>query len=350
VGGGAERAALGALLSVVEAPTEAAPLPDDDALLLAVARRHRLTPLLATLAGASLPRALAAACRQDRLAQTARNLMFREVAAEATRALAADGVDTIVLKGIAYEATLYANGCRPTSDVDLLVPSARRRQAFAVLDRLGFEPRAAAPGFDDADYHEVAWTRGGVELDLHLGLAPSARCAIDEAAVWAAREPLELPGVRAARLGAAHAAAFHALHMAIDHFDVPALYLVDLSRLLPDEATAERAEEAARAWRTARPFETAVALAAALLPRWARALRARPVPERARAVVERYGPLAPVPRPEQLRRKVAHFDSALDASRYLAVQARRNLRELWERRARGRTARARLGLPPRRSG
>jgi hypothetical protein len=350
----AERDALRALLAAIEDPARAAALPSDDAGLLAVARRHRLTPLLSSLEGAALSPALAAACRQDRILTTARNLMFREVAAEAARALLADGIDVIVLKGLAYESTLYgASGCRPTSDIDLLVPDGKRREAFATLDRLGYEPRAAAPGFDEPDYHEVAWTRDGVELDLHLGLAPTARCAVDYAAVWSARVPFELGGVTAARLADDHAAVFHALHMAIDHFDVPALYLVDLTRLVPDGELATRAEETARAWRVWRPLETALSLGRAFLPAWATATHptsppgARPNARRVERIVARYGGLARIGRPEQLRRKVEHFDTLPDAARYLVVQARRNARELWERRVGRQSPRDRLGLPPR---
>ncbi|MDB4979599.1 MAG: hypothetical protein JWM82_351 [Myxococcales bacterium] len=345
----AEREALRALLAAIEEPARAAALPSD-AGVIALARRHRLTPLLSSLEGVALPPALSGVARTDRIATTARNLMFAEVAAEAARALLADGIDVIVLKGLAYEATLYGkNGCRPTSDVDLLVPGEKRRAAFATLDRLGYEPRAAAPGFDEPDYHEVAWNRNGVELDLHLGLAPTARCTIDYAAVWSARVPFDLPGVTVSRLADDHAAAFHALHMAIDHFDVPALSLVDLARLLPDAVATARARDTARDWRVGRPFETALSLAATFLPIWA-ATSGTTVPGqtgRSERIVASYGGLARLPRAQQLRRKLEHFDHGADAVRYLVVQARRNVRELWEGRLKKRSARARLALSPR---
>ncbi|HVZ71753.1 MAG TPA: nucleotidyltransferase family protein [Polyangia bacterium] len=340
----AERETLRALLALVEDPAAAGAL-GDETRALAVARRHRLTPLLSSIAGAALPAKLAAAARADRMQTVARNLVFRDAAADAARALAAAGVDTIVLKGVAYEAVLYgASGVRPTSDVDLLVPADRRRAAFEALDRMGYEPRAAAPGFDEPDYHEVAWNRGGVELDLHLGLAPRARAAIDLGDVWARRAPLELAGAPVSRLSETHAAVFHTLHMAIDHFDVPALALVDLARLLPDASSTARAAEIARAWRVARPLETALALAAAFLPTWARGQRPAPPTPRARRIVDGYGAIAHVARLEQLRRKLEHFDTRLDAARYLAVQARRNARELWKTRVQPRSPRDRLDL------
>jgi hypothetical protein len=54
--------------------------------------------------------------------------------------------------------------------------------------------------------------------------------------------------------------------------------------------------------------------------------------------------LAPLPRAEQLLRKLGHFDALADALRYLSVQSRRNLREQLERRVRKRSPRERLAL------
>ena len=159
----AERRLLAVLLAALESPSRPAPLTELAAAagdpVLAVARRHRLTPLVSVLSsafsslpGGGLPAGFAEACRRDRVITAARNLMLAQAAEECLRAFAAAGVPVIVLKGIAYERSLYPNdGARPTADVDLLVPAEARRAAFAVLDRLGFEPRAAAPGFDDDD-------------------------------------------------------------------------------------------------------------------------------------------------------------------------------------------------------
>jgi hypothetical protein len=351
----AERHLLTVLLAALSSSqaaqlTELAAVAGDP--LLAVARRHRLTPLVSVLwstfssmPGGGLPAGFAEACRRDRVITAARNLMLGQAAEECLRAFAAADVPVIVLKGIAYERSLYSNdGARPTADIDLLVPAKARRAAFAVLDRLGFEPRAAAPGFDDDDYHEVAWSRGNVEVDLHLALAPYARCRIDYGEVWGRAAELTVGAAAARMLDLRHAAVFHALHMAIDHFDVPALYLVDFSRQLASPAAFEAAEATARAWGCWRPFATAAALTGAFLPAWRAGNAPRAVPGFAAEVVEHYGPIAPLPRPRQLLRKLAHFDDPLTALRYVAVQARRNAHELIERRIRKRSARERLTL------
>jgi hypothetical protein len=344
------RAILRALLAAVEQRTAVSALPVAAAEVVAIARKHRLSPLLSTLDPSGLDAAVMETFRRDRLVTVARNTGLALAAEDCVRALAAASVPVILLKGLAYEQTIYPGvGARPTSDVDLLVPGEARRTAFAVLNRLGFQPRAASPGFDEADYHEVAWHRNGVDVDLHLALAPLARCRIDYVDVWtrARRPPAGGMPSDALVLDDVHAAVFHALHMAIDHFDVPALYLLDLARLLPEASDVQRAEEVARAWRCGRSFATARALAAAFLPAWrARQplLHAGATPWFSQRIVDHYGGAEPVSRREQLVRKLTHLDSAGYAVRYVAIQARRNAREVLERRIRRRSARERLAL------
>ncbi len=339
---GDERERLTALLAALQEPARAAALPTDDPLLRRVARHHRLSPLLSISCGAALPSPLAEAFRRDRVVTAARNMMLGQVAEECLRALAAADVPTIILKGLDYESRLYqVAGARPTADVDLLVPDEKRREAFRVLDRLGFEPRAAAAGFDDPDYHEVAWTRAGAEVDLHMALAPLARCRIDYGSIWAEARPFQLGATPVSVLAPAHAVVFHSLHMAIDHFDVPAIYLIDLARLLPLCDDLDDLVALTRRWGCLRPLSTATHLAASFLP------EVRPLGDgarRAAPVIRRYGTTVPLPRPEQLLRKLRHFDGPLDAARYLFTQSRRNLREQIERRWRGRPARERLHL------
>jgi putative nucleotidyltransferase-like protein len=341
------RAALVRLLAAAADPAQAAALADIPALtVIAAAERHRLSPLVSSTCVSRLPATLADRFRRDRVANAARTLLLTHVAEETTCALDSAGVPVILLKGLDYDVRLYGGGAvRPTGDVDLLVPGHARRTAFEVLDRLGFEPRAAAPGFDDSDYHEVAWQRAGVEIDLHLALAPLVRCAIDYGAVWRHATPQRIGETDTLVLARGHAAVFQALHMAIDHFDVPAIYLVDFARLLPDRAAVEAAAATAAAWRCARPFATAAALTQAFVPHWL-GYRNEPSAWSSRQIVDGYGTLQPLPRRAQLERKLAHIDTVSDVVRYLAVQSLRNAREAFERRVRRRSARERLRLKP----
>lgn len=343
-----ERDLLIALLAALEEPARAAALSPDDPALVTVARHHRLTPLLSLTCGATLPPPLAEAFRRDRIVTGARNMILGQAAEECIRALAKEGVPTIVLKGLDYETRLYDRpAARPTADVDLLVPGEHRRSAFEILDRLGFEPRAAAPGFADADYHEVAWTRAGVEVDLHMALAPLARCRIDYATIWTEAEPHRIGATETRVLAVQHAAIFQALHMAIDHFDVPAIYLIDLARLLPTQEETSRARSLALAWHCGRPLATALALLERFLPGTPATAAIRAPSLVARRVVSAYGGVAALPRAEQLLRKVLHFDTPLELAAYVSVQTRRNVREMFERRVRRRSPRERLRLASR---
>ncbi len=332
------------LLRAVDEPSRAASLDAGDPGLVGLARAHRLTPLLSVTCGNTLPPPLAEAFRRDRIITTARNIMLVEVAAECVRALKAEGVPAIVLKGLDYGVRLYDSpGARPTADVDLLIPGEERLRAFAILDRLGFDPRAAAAGFDEPDYHEVAWTRGGVEVDLHMALAPLVRCRIDYQSVWRDAVPLRLGDTDAHALAIPHAIVFQALHMAIDHFQVPAIYLIDLARLWEKGVDAAGLYATAASWHCLRPLRTALALTEAFLP--GRTASAASEPGlMARRIVGAFGDGTPVTRFEQMVRKFSHFDRVADGVRYFTVQSRRKLREELERRVRKREPRQRLNL------
>jgi hypothetical protein len=341
---------LGALLGAVERRTPFRRPPGvSDAHLVALARHHRLSPLLSLQdpTAGGLSGEVVETFRRDRLATLGRSTLHRHALAEILAECDAAAVDVAVLKGIAYDDLLYPEaGTRPASDVDLLVRGPERRRAMEVLTRLGYTPSASAPGFDEPDYHEVSFRRDVVNVDLHLALAPLVRCSIDYPALWAAgMQTWELAGRRTTTLDFVHAALNQALHMAIHHFDVPALYLLDLRRLVarcgrevPGGPTAAwaRLRAAARAWGCERPLATAAALVAAFLPAAEEAAGGpvQPVQPRGEAwvtrrVVEGFGGVEPVSRAEQLGRKLLHFDDGLTATRYLWVQGRRILRERW---------------------
>jgi hypothetical protein len=317
--------------------------------VVSVAHHHRLAALLGAIRPAGVPASLRERFRRDHLGEVARNMRFQRALVECLGRLADAGVEAIVLKGLVYDETIYRQpGSRPTNDVDLLVEPRLRAAAFGALQGAGYAPVAAAPGFDEADYHEVEWTRGGVEIDLHFSLAPLARYAIDYRAVWAGKRSLTIGGVPTFQLAAPHAAAYHALHIAGHHFDVPAIYLVDMSRLVPDDQARAAGEATARAWRCSRAWHTTMALTAAFVPGWPLAAGAAAAPGGAAArIVGSFGTTAPLPRAEQLRRKIESFDSAVHGVHYLLVQARRLLREEVLRRFSDRTPEERLGLSPR---
>jgi len=355
---GGDQAILRALLASADVGAAfPAALLASDARVTSLARHHRLSPLLAVAAPEGFSSDVVETFRRDRLTTLGRSTLFRHALQALLSAFDQAGVDVAVLKGIAYEDLVYAQpGTRPASDIDLLVRPGQRREAFAVLSRLGYVPYASAPGFDELDYHEVSFRWREVNLDLHFALAPLVRCRIDYARVWSQMQVWSLSGRPTRTLGFTHAALNQALHMAIHHFDVPAIYLLDFRRLVERSGPGglARLRAAAGAWRCVRALNTTLALERAFLPGTAAALggieaHGEPRSEdgpMTRRVVRSFGGLSPIPRAEQLARKLAHFDDIGIAFAYLSVQGRRILRERWlELGGDARSAAERLAIP-----
>jgi hypothetical protein len=75
----------------------------------------------------------------------ARNRTLFEGGRRLLTTLADVGIDTLMLKGGALAATVYGDpGLLPMSDLDVLVPTARARDAVGALERQGWAPRAAS--------------------------------------------------------------------------------------------------------------------------------------------------------------------------------------------------------------
>ncbi len=95
---------------------------------------------------------------------------------ECVRALDAAGIPQLLLKGPTTARWLYADGApRPYCDSDLLVPADRRREALAVLERLGFVDRWAGTRPEAGTGYAVSLYRTHADgsrdaVDLHHGL------------------------------------------------------------------------------------------------------------------------------------------------------------------------------------
>jgi hypothetical protein len=86
---------------------------------------------------------------------------------ELLQALNEAGVRTMLLKGAALNATVYADGTRLMSDLDIAVPRRQARQAMDIVAKLGWHPQ-----FRDVDRlvdftHGCHYRRGEGHLDLH---------------------------------------------------------------------------------------------------------------------------------------------------------------------------------------
>jgi len=101
----------------------------------------------------------------------ARNLVVDQVTADVARAFAAEGIETLVLKGPVLAAWLYAGEVRAYGDSDLLIEPDDWPRAVAVLERLGFskylDPRTHPPIESSV---ATEFLRGNDNVDLHRTL------------------------------------------------------------------------------------------------------------------------------------------------------------------------------------
>jgi Uncharacterised nucleotidyltransferase len=119
-------------------------------------------------------------------------LLFKR-AAEAIEALAAAGIETIVLKGASLAVLSYGDvGVRPMDDVDLLVPFARAGDAIESLRAAGWSPERDDPVAWTKVHHSLGFTGpDGGQVDLHwFALWQPAR---DEE-LWRTSTSLDLAG------------------------------------------------------------------------------------------------------------------------------------------------------------
>ncbi len=123
--------------------------------LAGLAVRHGMGPLLlhrVDEAGMSLPAASAASLKQSARQSAAHYAALEIAQAEIEAVLQAAGIDTVWIKGVVLAQTLYPRpDLRPMSDLDVLIPQARRADALEAVRALGYtyrpdDPHLFAPG------------------------------------------------------------------------------------------------------------------------------------------------------------------------------------------------------------
>jgi hypothetical protein len=178
---------------------------------------------------------------------TALSLRVDAITAEVVVLLRSAGIPSILLKGPALAAWLYADGAaRPYVDSDLLVRADDRRAAEGVLREAGFRP--GRPGWQEVSW---SWRRAsdGALVDLHVSLF-SAEAAPPR--LWevlrARTRPLRVAGVEVDTPDEP-ALAFHVAVHAAQHGGEGGTPLGDLERALvvADERCWRQAAEIADA-------------------------------------------------------------------------------------------------------
>lgn len=160
------------------------------------------------------------------------NLLLLGRLQEAGAALNESGVPFIVLKGGALIFDLYPDaGMRSLSDIDLLVPHDRAASARRTIERLGWRKESGL---------QVAARRCGYStpkpgsclFEIHWDLSQRYRFQADLDRIWAEARPLDLDGLKAARLGDEDELLYLSLHYGAHYFGLTVKWLVDLVDLI----------------------------------------------------------------------------------------------------------------------
>ena len=203
-----------------------------------------------------------------------RAVALESLCAAVVEALAAAGVESRVLKGIAVAQLDYAQSSqRLTSDVDLLVRSADFRVALDLIRSHGFHRHFDEPfdGFDSTIGKGAALEGPGQHVvDLHRSLALGyygTRLPVD--ALWSDPISFPLAGIQASALPVAARFAHAALHLGLApspramHFlDLPVIVAAD------DDTLQEQIITVATQWRCGDVIARAVLAANQIFPSW----------------------------------------------------------------------------------
>jgi len=176
-------------------------------------------------------------------------------------ALAARGIEALILKGGALAHVAYPEPwLRTRGDTDLLVRPEARGAAFEVLERLGHARADSAGGELASSEASFGKTGAALPLDLHwrVNNSPLLSPLFDFDELRARAQPLPALGPHARGPGRVDATLLAAVHRATHH-QMPVhaegrshrgdrlIWLYDLHLLVPALAPAQRAELAARA-------------------------------------------------------------------------------------------------------
>lgn len=166
---------------------------------------------------------------------------------EVLAALAARGIEVLILKGTALAYDVYAAPeLRPRGDVDLLVSREQSAEAIEVFRSLGFASKLTSG--DEHNVRQLTLTRGGHEYDLHWDVANSPLFASALSFERLQRIPLPRLGEHARGLSHPDALLLACIHRVAHHHDLERLiWLVDIALL---RARMSR-DEHVRFWRQA---------------------------------------------------------------------------------------------------
>jgi hypothetical protein len=223
---------------------QTAPTPPDAldwAAVLAFIEAERLTPALAYAcrSAAAVPPTVRPRLDRALVDATARHVLFSAELARLLKAFERAAIPLIPLKGLVLAETLYPHpALRPSTDIDILIRRHDLEAGDALLQRLDYRRLADAHSFAFDAVHDRATlyeAPSGVHVDLHWALSSEPRYAWNEAStagVWDRAVRVRVAGETTLALCPEDLLIYLAVHLAVHHALVGALWYYDLYLLL----------------------------------------------------------------------------------------------------------------------
>jgi hypothetical protein len=186
------------------------------------------------------------------------NIQLEKELALVIKNLSAQGIPSIILKGIFLAAAVYKNiGLRPCADIDLLIKKEDLASVHVILDSLGYETPSC---YEDLLLNDTLVTvnslvcnkkDGGFYVHLHWHLINSTWpleglvSAIDMDRIWSQAQDFDLDGVRLKTLSPAHLLIYllyHAFQHSYDHL----ILVADILRTIETYGQRLRQDEVVR--------------------------------------------------------------------------------------------------------
>jgi len=212
----------------------------DESRFIALSRQHGIAPLLHANSERmrGWPARVREALRDEALRAAATEPFRLADLREVVEALAAAGVNALIVKGSALAVSLYASpDLRPRGDTDLLLDPAQLDAARGVFLRLGFHERINSG--DELAFRQAAFVRHdahGLEhlYDVHWAIANTPLFAdvlrFDELRARAVALPRISPAART--IGDVDALLYACVHRIAHHYgDDKLIWLADIVRL-----------------------------------------------------------------------------------------------------------------------
>ena len=202
---------LGRFLTGQTSPPPAADL--DWPQLHALARRHRLSPLLAAALPSGTPPSVSGPLQTQARQRRIRTMVMVTDYAAIRQGFVQANIPLVPLKGVALAHTVYPSpSMRYFDDLDMLIPRDRGPDALAVLADLGYQPHPNAPAPEWHHLPPYVHPRHGTMVEIHLDLLRRTGPGWSLTGIWERLETAELDGQPASLLAPADALLHAILH------------------------------------------------------------------------------------------------------------------------------------------